>query len=43
MVESMKREQIINEWIDKKIKETYIRINDKWKNCEFEHNGWVQQ
>jgi peptidyl-prolyl cis-trans isomerase SurA len=43
MVESDKRQQIINDWIAKKQKETYIRINDNWKNCDFEKDGWVQK
>ena len=43
MVESEKREQIINDWIAKKQKETYIRINDNWKNCDFERDGWIQK
>ena len=43
MVESDKRQKIINDWIAKKQKETYIRINDNWKNCNFENDGWVQK
>jgi peptidyl-prolyl cis-trans isomerase SurA len=43
MVEEQKREQIINRWIAKKQKETYIRIHENWKNCEFENDGWVQK
>jgi peptidyl-prolyl cis-trans isomerase SurA len=43
MVETEKRDQIINKWIAKKQKETYIRINDNWKNCDFEKDGWVQK
>jgi peptidyl-prolyl cis-trans isomerase SurA len=43
MVEAEKREQIIDKWIAKKQKETYIRINDNWKNCDFEKDGWVQK
>jgi peptidyl-prolyl cis-trans isomerase SurA len=43
MVEEEKREQILNKWIAKKQKETYIRINDNWKNCDFERDGWVQK
>jgi peptidyl-prolyl cis-trans isomerase SurA len=43
MVEGEKRLQIIDNWIAKKQKETYIRINDNWKNCEFEKDGWVQK
>lgn len=43
MVEAEKRDQIINKWIAKKQKETYIRIHDNWKNCDFEKDGWVQK
>jgi peptidyl-prolyl cis-trans isomerase SurA len=43
MVENEKQDRIISDWIDKKIKETYVRINDNWKNCDFEHEGWVQK
>ena len=43
MVEAEKREEIINDWIAKKQKETYIRINDNWKTCDFEKDGWLQK
>ena len=43
MVEDEKREEILNKWIAKKQKETYIRINDNWKNCDFERDGWLQK
>jgi len=41
-VEEAKSEEILNKWIAKKRKETYIRIKDDWKNCDFEHDGWLQ-
>ncbi len=41
MVEAEKREEILNGWLEKKIKETYIRINDNWKNCDFQNTGWI--
>ena len=43
MVEDEKRNEILNNWIAKKQKETYIRINDNWKNCDFERDGWIQK
>jgi peptidyl-prolyl cis-trans isomerase SurA len=43
MVEAEKHQQVIDKWIAKKQKETYIRINDNWKNCDFEKDGWVQK
>jgi len=43
MAETEKQNQIINDWIAKKQKETYIRINENWKNCDFEKDGWLQK
>lgn len=42
VVLAKRREDFIHDWIVKKIKNTYIRINDKYKNCNFEYQGWVQ-
>jgi len=42
MVENKKREELIREWIAKKQKTTYIRINDGWRNCEFKFPGWIK-
>jgi len=42
IVENQKREEILNKWIAKKQKETYIRIDDNWKNCDFKRDGWVK-
>jgi peptidyl-prolyl cis-trans isomerase SurA len=41
IVEQMKREEILTKWLTKKQQDTYIRINDNWKNCDFQTNGWV--
>ncbi len=43
LVENQKREEILNKWIAQKQKETYIRINDNWKNCDFQRDGWVKK
>ena len=43
IVENEKRQEILDKWIAKKQKETYIRINDNWKDCDFERDGWVQK
>ena len=42
MYENAQKEAIIDKWLEKKIKETYIRIEDGWKDCEFQHDGWVK-
>ncbi|MCR5312850.1 MAG: peptidylprolyl isomerase [Bacteroidaceae bacterium] len=41
VVEKMSQEKIEN-WIKEKMKTTYIRINDDWKNCEFQYSGWIK-
>jgi peptidyl-prolyl cis-trans isomerase SurA len=41
MLEQEKREKILEKWIAQKQKDTYIRINDNWKNCDFQTKGWI--
>ncbi|MBN2764993.1 MAG: peptidylprolyl isomerase [Paludibacteraceae bacterium] len=40
--EGIKREEFINNWIVKKQRETYISIDPKWQNCEFQYPGWIK-
>jgi peptidyl-prolyl cis-trans isomerase SurA len=37
-----KKEQIIEDWIRQKQQETYVRINENWRNCEFQYPGWIK-
>ncbi|KAA6337262.1 Chaperone SurA [termite gut metagenome] len=37
-----RQEEIIYNWIVEKQKHTYVRINDKWKNCTFKYPGWIK-
>ncbi len=34
--------KMINDWIEKKIAETYVRIEDGWRGCDFRHKGWIK-
>jgi Parvulin-like peptidyl-prolyl isomerase len=43
MVEEKKRDEFLEKWVANKIKETYIRINEGWRNCDFQLDGWVQR
>ena len=36
-----KKQKKINEWIQEKIKETYIHIDDSYKRCDFQYN-WLK-
>ncbi len=42
MYENSERERIINEWLAKKIKDTYVRIEEGWRGCDFQHEGWLR-
>lgn len=35
-----RKKEVIDNWVEKKIKNTYIRIEDGWDNCEFQYKGW---
>lgn len=43
MVESKKREEILKKWVQRKIKDTYIYIDEDWKNCDFQYDGWIKE
>ncbi|MBR6276463.1 MAG: peptidylprolyl isomerase [Prevotella sp.] len=36
------REQKIRDWVASKIKATYVRINENYRDCEFEYQGWIR-
>ena len=36
------RDKFLHDWVVDKIKKTYVRMNDKYKNCDFEYEGWVR-
>ncbi|MDE5662372.1 MAG: peptidylprolyl isomerase, partial [Muribaculaceae bacterium] len=42
MYENARRKEILDKWLEKKIKETYVRIEDGWRGCNFVHQGWIK-
>lgn len=42
MYEAHKKQEKLNSWIAKKQKDTYVRIDENWKKCDFEHEGWIK-
>lgn len=42
LYEDHHREEILKEWVEKKIKETYVRIEEGWDNCDFRYEGWIK-
>lgn len=43
MYENARKQEILENWLEKKIAETYVRIEDGWRGCEFEHKGWIKE
>ena len=37
-----RREERIHQWVVDKIKSTYTRLNDEYKDCQFEYEGWIK-
>ncbi|MBN2757217.1 MAG: peptidylprolyl isomerase [Bacteroidales bacterium] len=42
MAEADKKEKKIAEWVKETQKETYIKLEDDYKNCEFNFPGWIK-
>lgn len=42
MYEQSQRQKIITDWVKKKQQNTYIRIEEGWRNCDFEYD-WVKK
>lgn len=42
VVLNKRREECIHKWVVDKIKTTYTRLNDDFKDCQFEFEGWIK-
>lgn len=43
MYRNAKAEQILTDWLSKKIRETYVRIEPAYRNCQFQYAGWIKE
>lgn len=37
-----RKEEKLHEWVVDKIKSTYVRLNDRYKDCKFQYQGWIK-
>lgn len=37
-----RRAEVLHKWVQDKIKTTYVRINPRYRDCEYEYTGWVK-
>lgn len=42
MAESARKQELMDEWLREKIKNTYVRIDPAWRECEFKYEGWIK-
>ncbi len=40
--ENSAKEKKIEEWLQNKINDTYVRIEDGWRGCDFQYKGWIK-
>ena len=36
------RADLIHKWVVNKIKQTYVRMKDRYRDCDFEYQGWIK-
>jgi peptidyl-prolyl cis-trans isomerase SurA len=42
VVVEKRRQERLHEWVVNRIKSTYVRINDRYRDCQFEYEGWIR-
>lgn len=42
VVMTKRRQEILHDWVVKRIKSTYVRIKDEYRDCDYEYEGWVR-
>lgn len=42
MAEDARRQELMDEWLQKKIQTTYVRIDPAWQGCELRYKGWLK-
>lgn len=43
MYENSAKQKMVKDWLSKKIRDTYVKIEDNWIDCEFTHPEWLKK
>ncbi len=43
MYEASRKNEILSEWVENKIKDTYVHIEEGWDDCDFRYKGWIKK
>lgn len=42
MAENARQQELMDDWLQKKIENIYVRIDSNWKGCDFKYKGWLK-
>lgn len=42
MAENAKQQKLVDEWLQEKIRKTYVRIDPEWQGCEYKYKDWLK-
>ena len=42
LVLEKRRQERLHEWVVNRIKSTYVRVNERYRDCKFEYEGWIR-
>ena len=42
IVLAKRKEEMLHEWVVNKIKATYVRVGERYRDCDFEYEGWIK-
>ncbi len=37
-----RRQECLHQWVVNRIKSVYVRVNDRYRDCQFEYEGWIR-
>ena len=42
VVLAKQRQKVLHDWVTDKIKHTYVRMNERYRGCKYEYQGWIK-
>lgn len=42
VVVEKRRQERLHQWVVNRIKSTYVRLNERYRDCQFEYEGWIR-
>lgn len=42
MAENARQQTLVDEWLQDKIRKTYVRIDPQWQGCEYKYKDWLK-